>query len=334
MGLGDFVKNNEFIKSQFIDVIEHVDDSNKLLVYKWERYGDEIKQGSNLIVREGQAAVFIYKGQLADIMLPGSYILNTRNLPVLSSLAAVPKLFNSPIKSDLYFINTTMFIGNKWGTKNPIVMRDSDFGVIRITSFGSYSFRVSSPEKFIKDVFGARKLNMTFEILSFLNSFVGESIAEVIASSETSVLDLAVNYRKMSELLKTKVNEKAGTLGLEITEAVIENVGLPKEVEAVVDEQSGIGLASKNMGAFMQYQTARAMRDASKQEGGLAGLGAGVAFGKVVADAVNNNADLFGNQSNTQQTNIEKLREYKSLLDDGIISQEEFDSIKKQLLNI
>ena len=144
MGLGDF------IKGQFIDVIEHVDETNKLLVYKFERYGDEIKQGASLIVREGQAAVFIYKGQIADIFSPGSYNLDTKNLPVLSSLGALPRLFNSPIKSDLYFINTTQFIGNRWGTKNPILMRDKDFGIVRITSFGTYSFRVIEPVRFIR----------------------------------------------------------------------------------------------------------------------------------------------------------------------------------------
>lgn len=323
MGFGDFVKG------QFIDVIEHVDESNKLLVYKWERYGDEIKQGASLIVREGQAAVFVHKGQIADVILPGSYKLDTNNLPVLSSLAALPRLFNSPIKSDLYFINTTQFIGNRWGTKNPIMMRDADFGFVRVTAFGVYSFRVKDAAVFIREVFGARKMNMTYDILQYLNSFVSESIAEVIAKSETPILDLAVNYRGLSTMLREKVNEKATFLGLEIIEAVVENVSLPPEVEKAIDEQSGIGLASKNMDTFVQYQTVRAMRDASKQQGGLAGLGAGMAFGKKIAETIETPA------ANTSGINpVEKLREYKSLLDEGIITQEEFDALKKQLLKI
>lgn len=323
MGFGDFVKG------QFIDVIEHVDESNKLLVYKWERYGDEIKQGASLIVREGQAAVFVHKGQIADVILPGSYKLDTNNLPVLSSLAALPRLFNSPIKSDLYFINTTQFIGNRWGTKNPIMMRDADFGFVRVTAFGVYSFRVKDAAVFIREVFGARKMNMTYDILQYLNSFVSESIAEVIAKSETPILDLAVNYRGLSTMLREKVNEKATFLGLEIIEAVVENVSLPPEVEKAIDEQSGIGLASKNMDTFVQYQTVRAMRDASKQQGGLAGLGAGMAFGKKIAETIETPA------ANTNGINpVEKLREYKSLLDEGIITQEEFDALKKQLLKI
>ena len=323
MGFGDFVKG------QFIDVIEHVDESNKLLVYKWERYGDEIKQGASLIVREGQAAVFVHKGQIADVILPGSYKLDTNNLPVLSSLAALPRLFNSPIKSDLYFINTTQFIGNRWGTKNPIMMRDADFGFVRVTAFGVYSFRVKDAAVFIREVFGARKMNMTYDILQYLNSFVSESIAEVIAKSETPILDLAVNYRGLSTMLREKVNEKAAFLGLEIIEAVVENVSPPPEVEKAIDEQSGIGLASKNMDTFVQYQTVRAMRDASKQQGGLAGLGAGMAFGKKIAETIETPA------ANTSGINpVEKLREYKSLLDEGIITQEEFDALKKQLLKI
>ena len=321
MGLGDF------IKGQFIDVIEHVDETNKLLVYKFERYGDEIKQGASLIVREGQAAVFIYKGQIADIFSPGSYNLDTKNLPVLSSLGALPRLFNSPIKSDLYFINTTQFIGNRWGTKNPILMRDKDFGIVRITSFGTYSFRVIEPARFIREVFGARKMNMTYDILQFLNSFVSEAITTVLAEAKIPVLDLAADYRGLSDLLKRKVNERAATLGLGIEEAVIENIGLPPEVEKLVDEQSGLGLASQDMSAYMQYQTVRAMRDASKQKGGLAGLGAGIAFGNHIAGTISSEAP-------SGEDSIAKLREYKKLLDEGVLSQDEFDALKKKALKI
>lgn len=321
MGLGDF------IKGQFIDVIEHVDETNKLLVYKFERYGDEIKQGASLIVREGQAAVFIYKGQIADIFSPGSYNLDTKNLPVLSSLGALPRLFNSPIKSDLYFINTTQFIGNRWGTKNPILMRDKDFGIVRITSFGTYSFRVIEPARFIREVFGARKMNMTYDILQFLNSFVSEAITTVLAEAKIPVLDLAADYRGLSDLLKRKVNERAATLGLGIEEAVIENIGLPPEVEKLVDEQSGLGLASQDMSAYMQYQTVRAMRDASKQKGGLAGLGAGIAFGNHIAGTISS-------EPPSGEDSIAKLREYKKLLDEGVLSQDEFDALKKKALKI
>ena len=270
---------SDFIIGQFIDVIEYIDESNKLLVYKFTRQGNEIKEGSNLIVRNGQAAVFVHRGQIEDIFLPGNYKLDTGNLPILSSLKAVTTLFNSPIKSDLYFVNTTQFIGNKWGTKNPILMRDNDFGMVRITAFGSFSFQVSDVNVFMNEVFGARKLNMTYDIMEFLESFISESISEAIGQSGVPVLDLATNYRKLADLVRDYANKKARKMGIDVFEAVIENISLPEEVEKLIDEQSGIGMAAQNMDNFMKYQTARAMRDASKQKGGLAGLGAGFAFG-------------------------------------------------------
>lgn len=316
-----------FIKGQFIDVIEHVDETNKLLVYKYERYGNEIKNGSSLIVREGQAAVFIYKGQIADIFSAGSYTLTTKNLPILSSLKALPHLFNSPIKSDLYFLNITQFIGNRWGTKNPILMRDKDFGIVRITAFGSYSFRINNPAKFLREIFGARKINITYDILQFLNSFVSEAITGVLAEVKIPVLDLAADYRGLSDMLRQKVNERAESLGLVIEEAVIENISLPPEVEKIVDEQSGLGLASHDMDTYMQYQTIRAMRDASKQKNGLAGLGAGLAFGNHIAGTISKESSSDGDP-------VEKLLKYKKLLDDGILSQDEFDSLKRKLLSI
>ena len=173
MGFGDFVKN------QFIDVIEYVDASfSKTLVVKYSRPGNETKQGAQLIVRNGQAAVFVHRGQIADIFGPGNYKLNTGNLPLLSALAAVPYLFNSPIKSDLYFINTTQFINNNWGTTSPILKRDSEMGMVRINANGKFAFRVSNPVVFMNEVFGSRNLSITREIVQYLVSFVGESIAQ------------------------------------------------------------------------------------------------------------------------------------------------------------
>ncbi len=327
MGLG------EFVKGQFIDVIEHVETDNKLLVYKYSRDGNEIKQGAQLIVRQGQAGVFIYKGQIADIFKPGNYSLNTENLPVLSSLKAVPYLFNSPIKSDLYFINTTQFINNKWGTKNPIIKRDEELGVVRITAFGTYSFRVNDAELFINEVFGARKLNLTYDIVQYLTSMVAEAIAESIGTSTKSILDLATSYREMSNELTPLINEKANALGLEIVKANIENIGLPEEVEKLIDEQSGIGLAARNMDKFVQYQSARAIRDAAQQPGGLSGIGAGVAVGKVVSESIAETINPEGNAVKGVDDLASQLTKYKTLLDQGILTQAEFDDIKLKLLS-
>lgn len=286
MGFGDFVKN------QFIDVIEYVDASfSKTLVVKYSRPGNEIKQGAQLIVRNGQAAVFVHRGQIADIFGPGNYKLNTGNLPLLSALAAVPYLFNSPIKSDLYFINTTQFINNNWGTTSPILKRDSEMGMVRINANGKFAFRVSNPVVFMNEVFGSRNLSITREIVQYLVSFVGESIAQCIGECSNSVLDLATNFRQLSSMLVPYVNEKTQSLGITITQASIESIALPKEVEKLIDEQSGIGLASRDMDTFIQYQSARAIRDAAKQKGGLAGLGAGAVVGRTVAKSMADSLD-------------------------------------------
>ncbi len=329
MGLGDRIKD------QFIDVIEFVDNSKqKLLVSKYNRQGDEIKQGARLIVRNGQAAVFVLKGQIADIFGPGDYTLDTENLPVLSTLEAVPYLFNSPIKSDLYFINTTQFLNNKWGTKNPIIKRDPEIGIVRIGVFGSFAFRVIDPQVFMNEVFGARSLNLTCDIIEYLKSFVGEAIAQCLGESEESVLDLATKYRGLSEMITAYANEKAMKLGIEISEAAIENINLPPEVEKLIDEQSGIGLASRNMDDFVQYQSARAIRDAAKQPGGLAGVGAGMAVGKNVADSMDTtlNKDKDDKKEDKSASTADTLVKYKELLDQGVLTQEEFDSIKAKLL--
>jgi len=335
----------EFVKSQFLDVVEFVDESQgKLLVSKFERKNvtesgigkDEIRQGSQLIVRNGQAGVFVCQGKIADVFGPGKYRLATENLPLLSDLGAIPFLFNSPLKSDLYFVNTTQFLNNKWGTKNPIILRDTEMGMVRITAFGNYAFRVSDVNLFMKEVFGARKLNMTFEIIQFIDSFIAEAITEQIAKMQTSVLDLAANCRKLSAQMTEVANEKAQRLGLEISEATVENIGLPEEVEKLIDEQSGIGMASNNMQNFMQYQTARAMRDAAKQEGGLAGLGAGMALGNQMANNISNTNNQ-AQPATSKDSNVDpvvELKKYKELLDAEIISKEEFDALKKKLLNL
>lgn len=322
MGVMDFIKN------QFIDVIEYVDEGNKMLVHKYNRYNDEIKQGASLIVRNGQSAVFVCKGQIADVFAPGSYTLNTGNLPVLSSIMAFPNLFNSPIKSDLYFVNITQFVGNRWGTKNPILMKDADFNMVRITGFGTYAFVVENPRKFMEEIFGARKLDMTYDILQYLNSFMSESIALAIGQIRIPVLELAAQYRSIGSAMVDFVNTKACDLGIKITDITIENISLPENVEKIIDEQSGIGIASKNMDNFMKYQTARAMRDAAKQDGGLAGLGAGFAFGNQIASSISSATD------GPSENKADKLREYKSLLDEGIITNEEFQELKKKILGI
>lgn len=318
------------VKDQFIDVIEHVDKSGKLIVSKYRRKSgnNELKQGSKVIVRESQSAVFLKGGRIADILAPGTYSLTTDNFPVLSSLKAFPYLFVSPVIADVYFVSTKQFIDNKWATKNPIMKRDKDFNVVRIRSFGKFAFKIIDVPTFMREIFGTRGIVMTYDIVEYLSSMVTEAFSLTVGESEVSVLDLAAEYRRFSDEVQHRLNKQAVAIGVQFSDILIENISLPDEVERLIDEQSGIGMARHDLASFMQYQTARAMRDASKQEGGLAGLGAGMALGSTMAQSIQTTASPV----NATKSKVEQLRELKELLDEGILTQEEFDTEKKAIL--
>lgn len=318
------------IKNQFLDVIEFTDESNKLIVSKFQREdgSDELKQGSKVVVRESQAAVFIKGGQLADVLYPGTHSLKTDNFPILTSLQAFPFLFTSPVIADVYFVSTRQFVDNKWATRNPILKRDGDFNMVRIRAFGKFAFRITDVAAFMRELFGTRGIVMTYDIVEYLSSMVTEVFSTVIGESNVSVLDLVSGYRNFSQVIQENLNSQTGALGVQFSNILIESISLPDEVEKLVDEQSGVGMAKKDMSAFMQYQTARSMRDASKQEGGLAGLGAGVALGNTMAGSIQDSAGQMGLWGGR----AEQLRELKSLLDEGVLTQEEFDKEKKNIL--
>ena len=325
------------LRGQFVDVIERVDDEGTTLVTKYERPGDEIKQGSQVIVREGQCAVFMKGGALADIMGPGTFTLTTENLPLLSTLAAFKHAFNSPVKADLYFVNTRQFVDNAWGTRNPIMMRDPDLGMIRVRAFGRFAFRIEDVVQFSREVLAARKLFSTTDIVSYLASIIGESVATTLAKSGVSALDFAMGYREHGARVAEEASRTSSSLGIRFTNVVVENASLPDEVEQLIDEQSGIALARKDMASFLEYQNARALRDAAKQEGGLAGLGAGAALGGIMAERLSSAsppvAQKADEHADTAQI-AQALRELKALVDEGILSQGEFEAKKKHLLGL
>ena len=318
------------VRSQFADVIEFVDESNKLVVFKYGRKsGDnELKQGTKVIVRESQCAVFLKGGKLADVMHPGIYSLTTDNFPVLSSLKAFPSLFVSPVISDVYFVSTRQFVDNKWATKNPIMMRDKEFNMVRVRAFGKFAFRIVDATKFMTEIFGTKGIVLTYDIVEYLSSMVTETFSVVLGECQMTVLDLATEYRKLSTAIQQQLNESTEMIGIEFSDVIVENISLPDEVEKLIDEQSGIGMAKQDMEIFMQYQTARAMRDASKQKGGLAGLGAGMAVGNTLAKNVQETISTGG----AQRSKAEQLREIKALLDEGILTQEEYEKEKKLIL--
>ena len=320
----------DIVKDQFLDVIEHEDKSNRLIVMKFRRESgnDELKQGSKVIVRESQCAVFLKGGQLADILPPGTYELNTDNFPVLTKLKAFPYLFVSPVIADLYFVSTRQFIDNRWGTKNPIMKRDKDFNMVRIRAFGKFAFRITDVAYFMKEIFGTKGIVMTYDIVEYLSSMVTEVFSTTVGETEMSVLELAAGYRILSSAMQERLNGQVRMTGIQFSDVIIENISLPEDVERMIDEQSGIGIAKSDMESFMKYQTARAMRDAAKQKGGLAGLGAGMALGNTMAQ----NVQKSSGSDNQSKSRAEQLRELKALLDEEILTQDEFDEEKKRIL--
>lgn len=275
--------------SQFIEVIEWLDDSSNTLLYRFPVKDQEIKNGAQLIVRESQAAVFVHEGQIADQFPPGRYTIDGGNTPLLSKLGAWKYGFNSPFKAEVYFVNTKQFTDLKWGTPNPVMMRDTDFGMVRLRAFGIYSFRVAEPQAFIKELAGTNGRFITEDIDGQLKRTLVSGFSDALGESKIAALDLAANYDELGKFTRAKLNEEFQTFGLELTKFVIENISLPQEVEAAMDKRTSMGVIG-DVGRYAQFQAADAMRDAAQNPSGGAGtgmgLGAGFALGNAMAGAM------------------------------------------------
>lgn len=275
------------IRSQFIEVIEWLDDSGNTLVYRFPVQGQEIKNGARLTVRESQAAVFVHQGQIADVFTPGLYTIDGGNTPILTKLGAWMHGFNSPFKAEVYFVNTKQFTDLKWGTPNPIMMRDADFGMVRFRAFGIYSIRVSDPAAFIKEIAGTNAHFVTEDIEGQLKRTLVSGFSDALGESKIAALDLASNYDELGGFMRTKLSDDFKSYGLELTKFVIENISLPQEVEAAMDRRTSMGVIG-DAGRYTQFQAADAMRDAAQNPGGGAGLGAGLGAGFAVGNAMAN----------------------------------------------
>jgi membrane protease subunit (stomatin/prohibitin family) len=271
--------------SQFIEVIEWLDNSSNTLVYRFPVKDQEIKNGAQLIVRETQAAVFVHEGQIADQFPPGRYTIDGGNTPILSKLGAWKHGFNSPFKSEVYFVNTKQFTDLKWGTPNPVMMRDTDFGMVRLRAFGIYSMRVSEPQEFIKEIAGTNAHFVTEDIEGQLKRTLVSGFSDALAESKIAALDLASNYDELSKLTREKLNEEFKGFGLQLTKFLVENISLPQEVEAAMDKRTSMGVIG-DVGRYTQFQAADAMRDAAQNPSGGAGTGAGLGAGFAVGNAM------------------------------------------------
>jgi len=282
------------LTGELIDIIEWLDDSNNTLVYRFERMNNEIKYGAKLTVREGQMAVFINEGQLADVFKPGMYTLTTQNLPILSTLKGWKYGFESPFKAEVYFVSTRKFTDLKWGTPGPATMRDSEFGIVRATAFGIYTIRVKDPGIFIKDISGTEGRFTTDQIQENLRGKIGLRIKEVMPELGLSVIDLEAKVSQMGSMLRERIAPDFEGMGLELVEVQVQDVGLPEEVEKAIDKRGAIA-AVGNLQAYTQYETASAIKDAATTPNSAAGagmgLGAGLAMG---ANMINQVGGAFG----------------------------------------
>ncbi len=336
----------DFIKKQFIDVIQWTEDGDGTLAWRFPMAGMEIQNGGQLVVRESQMAVFVNEGKIADVFGPGTYKLTTQTLPVLTYLKNWDKLFESPFKSDVYYFSTRQQIDQKWGTPQPITIRDKDFGAVRLRAFGNYAFRIVDPKLFHTEISGTREIYSVGDVDGQLRGLVMQNISTAIAASGIPFLDLAANQIEFAKALSVQLAPEMAKLGLKLEGMTVQSVSLPEELQKIMDQKIGMGMVGGDMGKFMQYQTAQAIPKFAEGGGGgsgiagdAMGLGAGVALGQVLAQ--NLQAGLQGQPAATAAAaavglkpdeiiaTLEKLGDLKAK---GILTAEEFDAKKAELL--
>jgi membrane protease subunit (stomatin/prohibitin family) len=276
--------------SQFIEIIQWLDDSADSLVYRFPVYNQEIKMGAQLTVRENQAALLINEGKAADLYGPGRYELTTQNMPILTDLRGWKYGFQSPFRAEVYFFSTRLFTDLKWGTTNPVMMRDAEFGMIRLRAFGTYAMKIAEPKTFFATIVGTQGLTTTEEITGQLRSTILSRLSDAIAESKIAALDIASKYDELSGHGKQILAPEFGGYGLELSRFFIENVSLPEEVEAAIDQRTKLGVLGDRMAQYTQLQAAEAVKVAAANPGGAAGagvgIGAGIAMGGMMGGAL------------------------------------------------
>ncbi|HEX6704997.1 MAG TPA: SPFH domain-containing protein [Albitalea sp.] len=334
----------DFIKKQFIDILEWTETGDGTLAWRYPMAGNEIQYGGSLTVRESQMAVFVNEGKVADVFGPGRYTLTTNTLPILTYLQNWDKLFQSPFKSDVYFFSTRQQIDQRWGTTQPVTIRDKDFGAVRLRAFGNYSYRIADPKLFYQQISGTRDLYTVADLDGQLRALMLQHISDAVAGSGLAFLDLAANQVEFANQLRLATAAAFEAIGLKLEMVTLQNISLPEELQKILDQKIGMGMVG-DMGKFMQYQTAQSMPKFAEGagQGGVVGdamgLGAGVALGQVMANQLNQGlkgaqpaaeaAAPVGVKPDEVMATIEKLADLKSK---GILTQEEFDAKKAELL--
>jgi len=336
----------DFIKKQFIDVIHWTEDSDGVLAQRYPMRDFEIQNGAQLTVRDSQMAVFVNEGQVADVFGPGLYPLTTKTLPLLTNLKNWDKLFASPFKSDVYFFSTRLQLDRKWGTPNPITIRDKDFGMVRMRAFGIYSYKLIDPSKFYKEISGTRETYVVDDLDGQLRNLVIGSMTDLFGESGVPFIDMAANQVEFAAKMKTALEPVFDRYGLALDSFVVQNVSLPEELQKILDSKIGMNMIG-DMGRFTQYQVANSIPLAAQNEGGMAGmgtgLGAGIGIGQGMAQAMTQAmqpgatattpaAGAAPSASVNADEVVATLGKLHGLVTKGILSQAEFDAKKAELL--
>ena len=339
----------DFLKKQFIDIIQWTESTDGVLSWRFPMADMEIQNGASLTVRESQMALFVNEGTVADLFGPGMFKLSTQTLPVLTYLKNWDKLFESPFKSDVYFFSTRQQLDRRWGTPQPVTIRDKDFGAVRLRAFGNYAFHVADPKLFHTQVSGTRDVYTAAELEGQLKGMIVQGIANGIAASGVPFLDLAANQLDFAAAIQRTLNPEFGKYGLALDSFILQSVSLPDELQKVLDQKIGMGMVGNDMSKFIQYQTGQAIPNLAQGGGGggsvagdAMGLGAGVAMGQVLAQTLQQGlqapaaaggpaqpAAPIGLKPEEVTGALEKLHE---LVTKGIVTQAEFDAKKAELL--
>ncbi len=334
----------DFIKKQFIDVIQWTEEGDGVLAMRYPMQDFEIQYGAQLTVRESQMAVFVNEGQIADVFGPGLYPLTTRTVPVLTYLKNWDKLFESPFKSDVYFFSTRLQLDCKWGTPNPITIRDKDFGMVRMRAFGIYSYKLVDARKFHSEISGTREQYTVADLDGQLRNLVISAMTDLFGESGVPFIDMAANQDELSRTLKAKLEAVFDRYGLALDSFVVQNVSLPEELQKILDNRIGMNMIG-DLGRYTQYQVANSIPLAAQNEGGMAaigaGLGAGLGIGQTMSTAMTQamqagTATAQPAASPTAASNADEvvatLEKLHGLVAKGIVSQAEFDAKKAELL--
>ena len=278
-----------WVFGQFIDVIEWTDNSSDTMVYRFNRQGNEIKYGAKLTVRESQMAVFVNEGVIADILTPGIYELETKNIPILTSLKHWDHGFSSPFKAEVYFISTKRFIDLKWGTKNPIMVRDPEFAMVRLRAFGTYEIRINDAKTFLNEIVGTDGHFTTDEVEAQLTNLIVSKFATIMGQDDTPALDLAANYEKFGMFITEHMSPSFSEYGLELTRMLVENISLPEEVEKAIDTRTSRAVTG-NLDDHIKYQSGEALANSDGSASDMVGMGAGLAMGQQMAESMTKKA--------------------------------------------